>query len=153
MNKKCIDCGACVSVCPVNAIDHIKKPYAKIADYVSNYPLAEITCNQVELVNRGIKVPCLLYLDVALLAYTKANVNFFQFMLDIVTLAVKERNCKFLATLKKIQQSLKALGVSTKLEMTTELRSNHNHQTVNAVSRRNLLKNFHFRISENGFAN
>lgn len=142
IDTKCIDCGACVSECPVNAIDHLIKPYKKTAEYVNNYPLAEITCDQVEEFNRGIKVPCLLYLDAPLLsqyAVKREELHIYTGHCHSCRKVVAE---KIVRHLEKIQRQLENSGVIFKIKAKHQLPENKSQQSVNAVSRREMLSSF-----------
>lgn len=141
-DTKCIDCGACVSVCPVNAIDHLRKPYGMIAKYVYNYPQAEITCGRVEEFNRGIKIPCLLYLDVPLIsqyADRREELHIYTGHCQSCEKIAKE---KILKHLEQLERRLEALGIIFKIRTTEQLPENNSEQTVDAVSRRDLFKKF-----------
>lgn len=142
VDTKCIDCGACVSECPVNAIDHISKPYEKVAQYIDNYPLAEITCDQVEKFNRGIKVPCLLYLDLLLLSQYAGKREEVHIYTGHCNSCGKVSEGKISAHFEKIERDLEALGITFEIKTKHELPQSSSEQTVNAVSRRDLFSKF-----------
>lgn len=142
VDSKCIDCGACVSMCPVNAIDHLTKPYKKTAEYVNNYPLAEITCDQVEEFNRGIKIPCLLYLDVPLISQYATKCEELHIYTGGCHSCRKVGAEKITRHLENIQRQLENLGTNFIIKTKQELPENQSQQSVNAVSRRELLSRF-----------
>lgn len=142
VDTKCIDCGACVSECPVNAIDHISKPYEKVAQYIDNYPLAEITCDQVEKFNRGIKVPCLLYLDLPLLSQYAGKREELHIYTDHCYSCRKVGAEKISRHLEKLQGQFENSGAIFKIKTKHQLPQNSSEQTVNAVSRREMLSRF-----------
>ncbi|WNF35881.1 4Fe-4S dicluster domain-containing protein [Bacillaceae bacterium IKA-2] len=142
VDTKCIDCGACVSECPVNAIDHIRKPYAKVAQYVDEFPLAEITCDQVEEFNRGIKVPCLLYLDFPLLSQYADRCEELHIYTEHCQSCRKVGAEKISRHLEKLQWQFENSGAIFKIKTKHQLPQSSSEQTVNAVSRRELLSRF-----------
>lgn len=142
VDSKCIDCGACVSMCAVNAIDHIIKPYKKTAEYVNNYPLAEITCDQVEELNRGIKVPCILYLDAPLLSQYADKREEVHIYTGHCHSCRKVGAEKIARHLENVQRELENLGTNFIIKTKQELSENKSQQSVNAVSRRELLSRF-----------
>lgn len=142
VDTKCIDCGACISECPVSAIDHLYKPYRKIAQYVCDYPLAEITCDQVEEINKGIKVPCLLYLDTPLLSHYAEDSEEINIYTGHCHSCKKGTSESIFGHFDKLQRQLVNLGVPLRINTKNQLPDNKSQQTVNAVSRRELLRKF-----------
>lgn len=139
---KCIDCGACVSECPVLALDHIHKPYETIKKYTEKFPNAIITCDQVEQFNHGIKVPCLLYLDSALLSQycnTKDAVNLYVGHCHNCTKLSRTRVEKHVCNIK---EELLQIGIKIQTHMKEDLPIDDNKQIVNSISRRQLLNKF-----------
>jgi len=67
--KACIDCTACVAVCPTLSIDYMPKQYSKTINEITEYPNADITCNQFDKYQRGIKIPCYRNIDEAMLIH------------------------------------------------------------------------------------
>lgn len=141
-DRKCIDCGACVSECPVNAIDHIRKPYRKIANYVKNFPQAEFTCEQLEEVNRGIKVPCLLYLDVALVSQYAGKREELHIYTGHCHTCEKIGETRIVSHFRKLEEQLSSLGFHLAIKTKQQLPKDSSEQTVNAVSRRDLFSKF-----------
>lgn len=72
--KHCIDCSACVSACPTLSIDYAPKTYSKLINEITAFPTADITCNQFEKYQKGIKIPCYHSIDYGVLMhYFTAN--------------------------------------------------------------------------------
>ncbi|MCT8137018.1 4Fe-4S dicluster domain-containing protein [Anaerobacillus sp. CMMVII] len=69
LKEQCLYCGKCVSDCSVLAFDFISKPYTKTIKQMTAYPNSSITCEQFEKYQKGIKVPCYLHLDTAMLIH------------------------------------------------------------------------------------
>jgi len=68
-DKACIDCTACVATCPTLSIDYMPKQYSKTINEISEYSNADITCNQFDKYQRGIKIPCYRNIDEAMLIH------------------------------------------------------------------------------------
>lgn len=60
--KACIECSACL-ICPVMAIEFMPKEYSHTVNEIKAYPGVDITCNQFEKYQKGIKIPCYRYID------------------------------------------------------------------------------------------
>ncbi|MCT8137543.1 4Fe-4S dicluster domain-containing protein [Anaerobacillus sp. CMMVII] len=140
--KKCIDCCACVSECPVNAIDHIRKPYGKISEYVNDFPFTDITCDQVEEVNRGIKVPCLLFLDAPLLSQYADKREELHIYTGHCQTCKKSNEERIIIHFKNLERELERLGISILIKAKYQMPEDSIEQIVDAVSRRDLLKKF-----------
>lgn len=146
-DTKCIDCGACIGGCPVFALDHVRKPYQKVSETIQKFPQVEITCEQVEEFNRGIKIPCILYLDAPLLsqyAFLRESLHIYIGQCHSCSKVEEEKIEQHISELeKKLDDYRIPLSLFTKK---TLLEGDEN-QTVDAVSRRDVFK----KLSLTGF--
>jgi ferredoxin len=141
-DTQCVDCGACVSACFVHAIDHLRKPYAKVKDDMKNYPKAYISCDQVEHYNLGVKVPCLLYLDFPLLSQYVISEEVVHIYVGQCQSCHKVSVEKVIDYLETQQEQLLDLGLHVELKKVHLFPKDKDGQMVNPVSRRDLFKGF-----------
>ncbi|MFV9510042.1 4Fe-4S dicluster domain-containing protein [Tepidibacillus sp. LV47] len=141
-HSKCINCGACVSACPVLAIDHVQKPYQVVKKQIEEHPQAQITCERMESYQKGIKIPCYLYLDLPLLlSYGKGK--------EVITFTIEPcQNCEKAEWynpkehLKKLREELKSysLSIPLRIQLTMDPLTDPNDEIVDGITRRELLK-------------
>lgn len=140
--SSCINCGACVSQCPSLAIDHIQKPYHYIKEQIDQFPNANITCEKHEKYQKGIKVPCYLYLDLSFIlnyGHNKETITFH---------TGKCKTCpisEFISVeehLQKLQQELDHYQIPITIQFNEAELDDKNDQTVNGLTRRELFKQF-----------
>ncbi|TCS84463.1 4Fe-4S dicluster domain-containing protein [Tepidibacillus fermentans] len=141
-HSKCVNCGACVSACPVLAIDHVQKPYHELQKQIEEHREARITCQRMESYQKGIKVPCYLYLDVPiLLTYGKGKerLNFTIEPCQNCEYAFLNPKQHFL----KLQEKINLYQIPLKIEVTEEpLTMEQKDEIVGGITRRDLLKKF-----------
>lgn len=137
---KCIDCGVCISQCTVSAIDHIQNPYQEISNAMDAHPAANITCKQLEEYQKGIKIPCYLYLDLPLLIKSRRNeVTIFLAPCDRCE---KNEVVDVVHHIQNLQQQLELLNIPVKLKIEKEKLILDDDPVVKGISRRELLKMF-----------
>ncbi len=136
----CIDCGICVSTCTVYAIDHIQNPYMEIGKAIDTHPTASITCKQLEEYQKGIKIPCYLYLDLPLLMKFKNNE--IKIYLKPCETCEKNEVIDVELHINRLQQELDKLNIALKLKIEREKTMKEDDPVVKGITRRELLKIF-----------
>ncbi|GBF11099.1 4Fe-4S dicluster domain-containing protein [Tepidibacillus infernus] len=144
-HSKCVNCGACIGACPVFAIDHIQKPYQEIYRQIEEFPLSKITCDQAENIQKGIKLPCYLYLDQhLLLAFTKGKekVSFYIGKCQTCEKVGFDLIQKHFA---RLEQELALVYRKVKIDLTAEEIQEADDVVFQGITRRELLQNFSIR--------
>lgn len=142
----CINCGVCVSSCDTLAIDHIQKPYITTSKHISEYPNSRITCERLEEYQKGVKIPCYLYLDVPLiLQHSNGG--------DMVNLYIK--NChscdktdyRYIKKhTSKLQNDIENLNIPIVIRLIeSEIDNREEEITIDAFSRREFLQKLSFK--------
>lgn len=143
----CIDCGACVSSCDSFAIDHIQKPYPTISQQINDFPEAKITCEQLDNYQKGIKIPCYLYLDLALVIQSSGGRNTIILYTEKCTSCSKSNNVSISLHISSLQSQLNALAIPITIQSIEAGLENKEQglvedQVVNGLTRRELLQMF-----------
>jgi len=140
--SSCINCGACIGQCPTLAIDHIQKPYFHTSQKIVTHSDANITCDQYEKYQKGVKVPCYLYLDLPLLLLygrEKETLTFY---------AGKCKTCPKAALVsvenhfEKLQKELDHYQIPITIQFSETELDDTQDQTVDGLTRRELFKKF-----------
>ena len=140
--SKCTDCGACVSVCPVLAIDHVQKPYDATMKQMEEHPEVQITCQRMDAYQKGIKVPCYLYLDVPLLLSYASGRETISFTIEPC------ETCEYAHVnpeqhFQDLQQQLQLYQIPLTIRITKQpLVIQKEEEVVGGISRRDLFKKF-----------
>ncbi|WP_339062163.1 4Fe-4S binding protein [Tepidibacillus marianensis] len=141
-HSKCLNCGACVSACPVLAIDHQQKPYIEVKKQMEQHAQVQITCQRMESYQKGIKVPCYLYLDLPLLSI---------YGRDKETITFTVEPCQYCDHVDKtdprlhfaqLQDEIKTYHLPLTIQVTMEPFTDRNEEVVDGITRRDLLKKF-----------
>lgn len=140
--SSCINCGACISNCPTLAIDHNRKPYAEISKQVREYPDSNITCDQLENYQKGVKVPCYLYLDVPLILLYSNGKNTVSLYTGKCETCSKAGNATVEEHINKLQRELNQFQIPITIQLHNTELDDTKDQTVNGLTRRELLQKF-----------
>ncbi len=138
----CINCGACISACPTLAIDHIQKPYINISKQVEQHPKANITCDQHEAYQKGIKVPCYLYLDLSLLLQVGNGKKEITFYTEKCTTCPKSEVISVKQHIEGLQRELEHYHIPFSIQVNDTELDDKEDQAIDGLTRRELFKKF-----------
>lgn len=136
----CKNCGACVSSCDTLAIDHIQKPYITTSKHIAEYPNSIITCDNFEEYQKGIKIPCYLYLDVWLILQHSNGGDTFNLYIEKCNNCNKASYFSIKNHACKLQKELEELDIPLAIKLIEKLNHKSDTQTVNGLSRREFLQ-------------
>lgn len=143
--SKCKECGLCTAVCTTLALDNNRYPYSAIHNQLINNPLATITCEKDQLHTRGIKLPCLLAIDLPLLL----TLNKHQSTLNLYIGDCSSCSTAPLSSIKshfaELQNDLLAMNSEFKIRLTEENFTENPAEPVSGLTRRELLQSFSFK--------
>jgi len=139
-SKKCMNCGACIGECSVLAIQHKSKPYHEIVEQIQAFPSVNITCEQLDSYQNGIKIPCYLYLDPALLLEYKKGKEEVTFYIGNCQSCERAGIKQVESHFEKLEEQLLQLGSNINFIFTTEPFNSEVDQVVSGMTRRDLLK-------------
>ena len=142
----CLDCGLCISSCPTLAIDHVQVPYIELSRQIEQFPASTITCGQFAEYQRGIKVPCYLYLDEALLAHLsrQRESKTIDVYLGKCEKCNKSDSSRVKLHLETIQKKLNNWQIPISIQFNTAELDNTTDQVINGLTRRELFQKFSF---------
>jgi len=139
-HSKCVDCGACVSVCSVLAIDHEHKPYFEVKKQMEQYSQVQITCQWMESYQKGIKIPCYLYLDLPLLLVYGKDKKSIRFTIEPCQHCGRVDRLEVENHFRQLQEEIKTYGLPLSLEVTLDPLNDINDEIVEGITRRDLFK-------------
>ncbi len=140
--SKCTECGLCTAVCPTLALDNERYPYTDIHNQLSKYPLATISCEKDQLHNKGIKLPCLLTVDLPLLIKLSKHHSTLNLYVGGCTTCLTAPLTAIRLHFSTLQSELLALNSQLEIRLTDEPFIETQAEPVSGLTRRELLQSF-----------
>lgn len=147
--NKCTNCGLCISTCEVLAFDNKRKSYSNIIKQIDEFTDSNITCDEATNYRKGIKIPCYLNIDFALLCRIsnyRDNITLYIGSCSRCSVSDRESVIKHLSDLQK---QLDKYSISLSINVQEKKLRDKKDVVVDGLTRRDLLKKINIKELRN----
>lgn len=145
----CTECGLCTAICPTLAFDNDRYPYMDLHTQVAAHPQATISCEKDQLHTKGMKLPCLLTIDLPLLLAISENQTLLKLYIGECRSCLRAPLATIKSHFANLKSDILALGSLLEIELTEDPYIGSETGPASGLTRRELLQSFSLKKFKN----